>query len=165
MEAMGLVVIVLLILIGIFLLVFLGKPKDTNKATAYNQKLIESYVSTLAKTKITCGAYELVYNDLVRACMTGAAPSCLGTALPCDYLKLETGKILNSSINKWGYSYTYNLTTSAGETTIGISSHTPDENNITSLCTKKPRKVAAELPVSLSASGGGEAFLRLRVCY
>jgi hypothetical protein len=165
MEVMGLVVIVLLIIIGIFLLIFLGKPKDTNKATAYNQKLIESYVSTLAKTKIACGSYELVYNDLVRACATNAAPSCLAGKEPCGYLKEETGKILNSSLNKWGYSFTFNLTTSTGETTFGISSNTTDENTIANLCLKKTRKVGAELPVSLSASGGGEAFLRLRVCY
>ena len=163
---MGLVVIVLLIIVGIFLLVFLGKPKDTNKATAYNQKLIESFVSTLAKTKIKCGTYEVVYNDLVRACMTGSKPTCLGSSPPgtCDYLKIETGKILNSSINKWGYSYSYNLTDGTGATKFGISSNTSDENNIMGLCYKKPRKATAELPVSLSASGG-EAFLRLKVCY
>ncbi|MBU1974822.1 MAG: hypothetical protein KKG59_00285 [Nanoarchaeota archaeon] len=117
MEAMGLIIIVLLVLVGIFLLISFGnaKPKDT--ATGYNEKLINSFVSTLPSVEIAIGDRDLKMKDVIRACKFGTLSNA------CGELDGALETILDNSLKLWGYHYEFNITA------VDIGMVYPDEKD------------------------------------
>lgn len=152
MEALGLVIIVLLVVVGIVLLVIFGKNKAADKSTGYNQKLAESLVSSIPDTEATCTDRTVKIKDAIRSCSLGSECTCLRSA---------TGTILENSLQKWGYEYTFEITGLNEDISHSYKLPTTEGEP----CAKKPRKVAAEQPVPLMAGGERPAFIRLRICY
>jgi hypothetical protein len=156
MEVLGLILIVVLFMIGIFLLVFFGRPRDTSYTVEYNQKLVESFVSVLPDVSVDCAGVGIRISELVRACsIPSGLVSCAGDhAGTCALLKTALGTTLENSLQKWGYDYNFSID-SAGIVLM---------NDGGMNCAGKLRKVAAEQPLPITI-GGEPALLRLRTCF
>lgn len=157
-EIIGLVIIVLLVLVGLFLMLTLGKNKPKDTATGYNEKLINSFVSTLPDVEIhntECGFRPQV-KDLIRAWHSSSS-LCDN---PKDVLETKLKTLMENSLSKWGYHYEFSIKIDErNEITIN---HPEVEGG--NPCVGKPKSVRAEQPVPLTA-GGSNAFIRLRLCY
>lgn len=157
MEVLGLILIVVLFMIGIFLLVFFGRPRDASFTTEYNQKLVASFVSVLPDVEVECGSVGIRISELVRACsmpsgMVSCAADHVGT---CLLLETALNQSVNQSLGMWGYEYNLSIESA------GIVLMRDGGMN----CTGKLRKVAAEQPLPISIGGGQPALLRLRTCF
>lgn len=177
MEVVGLVIIVLLILTGIFLLVYLGKPNPDRKAAGYNQKLAESFVSSLPDVKIECGTQHVAYKEFVRACALNSDFSCMAIQwsspvnTSCGVLKGVTSDILTNSLKKWHYDYTFEIrrdlppSQSIFSLNNPADTTTPPGTTVINACKAKKRKVTATQPIPLATSGGNPAMIQLQLCY
>ena len=166
---MGLVIIVLLILLGIFLLLFLGRPDSGSRATSYNQKFIDSFVSTLPEVELDCNGNRIKFKNFIRACLTGGSYLCAGdNHQTCDALKSEADEILHNSLAKWGYEYRFEILKGNNKE---IQLHNPapirddysDSRNFLA-CKETTKSATAEQPVPIATSGQ-PALIRLRICY
>jgi hypothetical protein len=154
MEVLGLILIVVLFMIGIFLLIFFGRPNASSYTVEYNQKLVESYVSVLPDVKVPCGSLEVKMSELVRACaLPSGVLACAGNhEATCFLLNTSLNTTLRQSLEHWGYAYQMNIS-------MAHVYLAPDGN----VCTG--RKVAAEQPIPLMASGGAPALIKLKLCF
>lgn len=152
MEAMGLVIIVLLVVTGIVLLVTLGGDENDNKQAGYNQKLVESMVSSLPDTKIECDGERV--KDQMRKCFLDSAK--------CSCLEQEMGELLENSLALWGYNYIFEISGLSGNQ---ILIENPGSSTNDGPCADKPRAVASEQPVPIMSGAQQPALIRLKLCY
>lgn len=161
-EISGLIVIVLLLLMGFFLVIALGKQSSTDK-TGYAHDLAVNFVTVLPQVKLDCNGQEVRMNEYIRACALGIATFCGGN--PCEAITLSAQTSLDNTLKLWGYDYILTIEPNA-QTGIVIKSPAdiPGPPIKIVACTKKTRKIFASQQIPLGTSGGNAA-VTLRICY
>jgi hypothetical protein len=173
-EIAGLVIIVLLILVGIFLMVFLGGIKSDSKDTGYNQKLVESFVSTLPEVKVACGTQNIAYKEFIRATALHSSWDCLASTDAKTVITDETQKILDNSLKQWGYDYIFEIRDALPPAPAMVALHNPKDTikpvagvdtTVVNACKTKKRKVMANHPIPIATGGTEPVMIVLTLCY
>ena len=168
MEALGLIVIVILLTLGMFFMVKFGLDDEPKKALG-PKILVESTLSSLLRTTVDepgCDFYGSKFpelgKDLLEDCATHNsfdASSCTydcGVHC-CNFFSFKAGELLNETVGKWGNDYELIITTLQGD-----SFYVLDEAGVVSGEGCKSDRTAATHFLPLE--GGGQLRIELFLC-
>ena len=102
-EIIGIVVIVILLVIGLFFMIGQRlKPKDSQKGTFVDPKLAQSFLNTLMNTKT---AQNVIVSDILKDCYSNRKDLCGSMKNCCAYAEETMKNALEATLLKQERSY------------------------------------------------------------
>lgn len=124
MEAVGLVIIVILISLGLlFFISFSSRSAPGVKSTFTRSQIATNFLHAVEHTSTTCG---LEVSDLIQDCIspledlvcTAAAGQRLSS---CQYVNVTVGGLLDKTLGSWGKKYQFRVVVPGERTYIAYS--------------------------------------------
>ena len=155
MEALGLVIVVLLVSLAmLFAIIFIVKDDDESPTTPIKQKETASnFLSAMILTNVP-SCKNLTMHDLYIDCAEGSIIDCNASGAPnsCYRINQTIPFMLNNTLDVWGKSYVFDAYTSSSGITYTVSHFESGE------CEERSRGFSY-LPTSV-----GTLFFTLDIC-
>lgn len=109
MEAMGLVIIAILLALGLLFVLFtIMSPNENPRDEFINRQLASNYINALIDTSVQeCKGYSVA--ELLQDCFTFKEYDCPQTT-SCDAAKGVIDQTLDSTLKKWNKNYRLHIT-------------------------------------------------------